>query len=308
MSGWMADMADLVDAAEAAAPAPPLTKAPSPESMRTVSIDDTPTEPATSPRVIEVGLTEPASIDGKRRYKDGTTVIGIERIESVVKQNYGRKKHMNGVSKNGKLRLIAKASRIIQAFHVARLQRRLRPCVFCPMSMKLSVRTILLWLQGRNQSSRKLRHPREGRCRKVSTLTRNLQGLVQHQCSPCRHRRPRPWEAQPPGVSLPLAATPMTPGHPPRPPVEALPKQMPMEIQATNKHPVESSSQQGPPHKQARHKPFPFNQPPPVSTSMASPSAVDMPRPGAPTPKGPPASFMPTPGDVQQMSSSSASR
>ena len=43
-------MADLVDAAEAAAPAPPLTKAPSPDSMRTVSIDDAPTEPATSPR------------------------------------------------------------------------------------------------------------------------------------------------------------------------------------------------------------------------------------------------------------------
>ena len=50
----MADMADLVDAAEEAAPAPPLTKAPSPGSMRTVSIDDTPTEPATSPRKIEV--------------------------------------------------------------------------------------------------------------------------------------------------------------------------------------------------------------------------------------------------------------
>ena len=54
MSGWMADVADLVDAAEAAAPAPPLTKAPCPGSMRTVSIDDTPTEPATSPRAIEV--------------------------------------------------------------------------------------------------------------------------------------------------------------------------------------------------------------------------------------------------------------
>ena len=47
-------MADLVDAADAAAPAPPLTTAPPPASMRTVSIDDTPTEPATSPRVTEV--------------------------------------------------------------------------------------------------------------------------------------------------------------------------------------------------------------------------------------------------------------
>ena len=53
MSGWMADMADLVDATEATAPALPSTKAPSPGSMRTVSIDDTPTEPATSPRETE---------------------------------------------------------------------------------------------------------------------------------------------------------------------------------------------------------------------------------------------------------------
>ena len=54
MSGWMAEMADLVDAAEVTAPAPPLTKASPSQSMRTASIDDTPTEPATSPRVMEV--------------------------------------------------------------------------------------------------------------------------------------------------------------------------------------------------------------------------------------------------------------
>ena len=46
-------MADLVDAAEAAAPAPPLTKASPPESMRPTTIDDTPTEPATSPRMLD---------------------------------------------------------------------------------------------------------------------------------------------------------------------------------------------------------------------------------------------------------------
>ena len=108
---------------------------------------------------------------------------------------------------------------------------------------------------------------------------------------------PRPWEVQQQEASLLHAPTPMTPGHPPRPPIEALPKPKPMESVMTNKHPVESSSQQGPP-KQARHKPFPFSQPPPVSTSTTSPSAIDMSRPGAPIPKGPPASFMPTPGDV----------
>ena len=141
MSGWMADMADLVDAAEAAAPACPLPEAPAPESTRTVSIDDAPTEPATSPRVMEAPVQqwveelqlptreigpreEPerfvrssfsTMVDGHkksmkrccaRQHSRSTTVIGTE---SVVKQNYGRKKHMNGVSKNGKLKLIAEA-------------------------------------------------------------------------------------------------------------------------------------------------------------------------------------------------------
>ena len=144
------------------------------------------------------------------------------------------------------------------------------------------------------------------RGRKLSTLIVNLQRIGTAPVQPLPPPKSCPWEAQPQGVSLPLAVTPMTPGYPPRPPVEALPKPMSMETsQATNKHPLEPPAQQGPPRKQVRHKPFPFDQPPPVSTSMASPSAVDMPRPGAPTPKGPPASFMPTPGNVQQMSSSS---
>ena len=46
-------MADAVDAHEAA-PAPPMSKAPSLPAIPTVSPEDTPTEPATSPRTIEV--------------------------------------------------------------------------------------------------------------------------------------------------------------------------------------------------------------------------------------------------------------
>ena len=53
MSGWISEMADAVDAHEAR-PAPPTTKAPLPQSMEPVSIEDTPTEPATSPSVTEV--------------------------------------------------------------------------------------------------------------------------------------------------------------------------------------------------------------------------------------------------------------
>ena len=50
-------MADAVDAHEAA-PAPPMSKASVPSSMPPVSIDDTPTEPATSPRMMEVPVND----------------------------------------------------------------------------------------------------------------------------------------------------------------------------------------------------------------------------------------------------------
>ena len=53
MSGWIADMADAVDAHEAAQ-APPMSKASGPPSVPAVSIDDTQTKPAMSPRVTEV--------------------------------------------------------------------------------------------------------------------------------------------------------------------------------------------------------------------------------------------------------------
>ena len=114
------------------------------------------------------------------------------------------------------------------------------------------------------------------------------------------------WDVQPQGMFHPPTATPMTPGNPPRPPIEALPKPMLIETsQATHKHPLPQPAQQGPPNKQVRHKAFPHDQQPPATVSMASPPAIDMPRQGTPSPKGPPASYMPTPGDVQHMSSSS---
>ena len=116
-----------------------------------------------------------------------------------------------------------------------------------------------------------------------------------------------PWDAQPQGMFHPLTATPMTPGNPPRPPVEALPKPMPAGTsQATHKHPLPQPAQQSPPNKQVRRKASPHDQQPPSRMSMALPSAVDTSRMNAPSPKGPPACFMPTPGDVQHMSSSPA--
>ena len=116
---------------------------------------------------------------------------------------------------------------------------------------------------------------------------------------------PRPGAAQVPGLSLPLAATPMTPSYPPRPPIEALPKYASMDTsQGANKHPLEQPAQQGPPNKRVRHMAFPHGQSPPAQQSMTSPSAVDVLMLGTPSPKGPPASYLPVPPEVSSMSTS----
>ena len=109
----------------------------------------------------------------------------------------------------------------------------------------------------------------------------------------------RPDAAQ--GLNLPLAATPMTPSYPPRPPIDALPKHPSMETgSGANKHPLEQPVQQGPPYKHVRPKAFPYEQST-SQTSMTAPSSADMFRPGTPCPKGPPAEYMPAPPEVTSM-------
>ena len=55
----MAEMADIVDAAQTGAQAPPVSKAAGLQpTVAPSSIDDTPTEPATSPRMIDPQMRE----------------------------------------------------------------------------------------------------------------------------------------------------------------------------------------------------------------------------------------------------------
>ena len=119
--------------------------------------------------------------------------------------------------------------------------------------------------------------------------------------------QPPPPTTSPPeaaqGLNLPLAATPVTPCHPPRPPIDALPKHPSMETSTgANKHPLEQPVQQGPPQKHVRPKAFPYAQAPSMETSMPATSAVDTSRPSAPCPKGPPSEYMPAPPEVTSMS------
>ena len=113
----------------------------------------------------------------------------------------------------------------------------------------------------------------------------------------------RPAETQ--GLDLPLAATPMTPSHPPRPPIEALPKYPSMEMSScATKHPLEPPPAQGPPSKHVRSKAFPYPSQQSDQVFMAASAAVDMPQASRPCPKGPPADYMPTPPEVTSMPTS----
>ena len=116
---------------------------------------------------------------------------------------------------------------------------------------------------------------------------------------------PPPAEPRPkavPSVELPLAATPMTPGHPPCPPLSALPKHPSMEMSSgANKHPLEPPTAQAPPSKHVRCKAFPGSSQPPDQVYVAASAVVDMTQPGRPCPKGPPAEYMPTPPEIASM-------
>ena len=105
-----------------------------------------------------------------------------------------------------------------------------------------------------------------------------------------------------PSVELPLAATPMTPSHPPRPPLSALPKYSSMETSSgANKHALEPPTAQAPPTNQIRCKAFPQPSQPPDQVYVAASATVEMPQPSRPCPKGPPAEYMPTPPEIASM-------
>ena len=91
-------------------------------------------------------------------------------------------KHINGVSKNGKLRARLAALTMLQ-FHAAPLQQELRLCVHFLMSMQLFVRMIQRWLHFLNQQSRRLHPLVDDLCHQYSSLMQSLQGLVHCQCN-----------------------------------------------------------------------------------------------------------------------------
>ena len=91
----------------------------------------------------------------------------------------------------------------------------------------------------------------------------NLQGLVPRQRSLHLHPSQRLHGIfSPQGVFHPPTSTPMTPRHPPRPPIDALPKPAPEVAKSSDPQASSTSepAQQGPSNKQVRHKAFPHEQ------------------------------------------------
>ena len=251
-----------------------------------------------SSSMIVVGLQKSMKRCCAKQHRDAITEIGIEKL---VKRPFGRMKSMSAIWRNGKHKSKVDASQTIQLFHLDHLQKRHRLRVFFQMFTKLSGRMMLLGLQGHNQSSRKLLRQQEDRGQNLSIQRVNKDWYSPSAASTVTQASG--YMGSPASRYVPSIDSY---SHDFRPSTSALPKPMPMGTsQATHKHPLPQPAQQGPPHKQVRHKAFPHDQQPSTTVSMASPSAVDMPRQGHPSPKGPPTSYMPTPGDVEYMPSSS---
>ena len=109
-----------------------------------------------------------------------------------------------------------------------------------------------------------------------------------------------------PSIALPLAETPMTPSHPPRPPLSALPKHPSMETSSgASKHALDPPTEPAPPSKQTRHKAFPKPPQAEGEVYVAASASVETPQPCRPCAKGPPATYMPTPPEIASMPSNS---
>ena len=265
-------MADLVDAAEATAPAPPLTKASPPQSMRPTSIDDTPTEPRTLQDPVRewpVELQLPTGQIGPReepeRYPTRLIVNDCgwaqEEHEEVLRKasqawNY---RDWNRERREAELREKEAHERSIKEWQ-AQVESQgfeRHPCVPCgpPPKETLSMRVLPNVYAALRQNDPSMAPGSQPLLKKAPpSAGRPRPRIGSAPVQPPPPPTPSTCDGQPQGAFHPLTPTPTTPGNPPRPPIDALPKSMPMETsQATHKHPLPEPAQQGPPNKHVRH-------------------------------------------------------
>ena len=284
MSGWITDMADAVDEYEAAQ-APPQSKA----SMPAVYHEEVPTEPATSPRsqVTEVPVL-PTHIEELRLpSREYGPHPEPERFVTRWASRGGYtqeeweayfRKHRQAWSNHDmeKERQQAEAAEheahqwSIQEWEAKVKARELDnaalPCGPTPEGTS-SMRALPDVHEALRQNDPKMTSYSQPVVKKAPpTLGRSRPSAFYSDAEPPRigaqtvqpppPAAPRPVDAS--STNLPLAATPMTPSHPPRPPKEALPKYPSMETSScASKHPLEPPTAQAPPSKHVRCKAFP---------------------------------------------------
>ena len=329
MSGWITDMADAVDAYEAAQ-APPRSKA----SMPAVYQDEVPTEPATSPRsqihevpvlptyVEELRLPsreygphpEPERFATRYILNDGTmTQEAYDELTRKASQSFNNRdmekerRQAEAAEYEAHLRSIQEWEAKVKA---RELDNAALPCGPTPDGTS-SMRALPDVHAALRQNDPKMASFSQPVVKKAPPSSgRPMPSVFRSDAEPPRigappvqpppPAAPRPVDAS--SANLPLAATPMTPSHPPRPPKEALPKHPSMETSScASKHPLEPPTAQAPPSKHVRCKAFPHPSQPPDQVFMAASAAVEMPQSSRPCPKGPPAEFMPTPPEVESM-------
>ena len=234
MSGWIADMADAVDAHEVAQ-APTTSKASSPPSLPAVSIDDTPTEPATSPRMMEVPVNDGRWTQAEyaalvRKAAQAFNNRDIDRlrqweIEDAVQRE--KEAHERSV-KEWEARI---AFQTLPDHHGT--PRGPPPAGTSSMRALPDVHAAL-----RQNDPSKATHsqpvgkkapPSTGRPMPSGFYSDKEPPRIGTQVQPPPPATSSPAAAQ--GLNPPLAATPMTPSHPPRLAIDALPKHPSMELQ-----------------------------------------------------------------------------
>ena len=322
-------MANAVEQHEAAQ-APPRSKA----SMPAVYHDEVPTEPATSPRsqihevpvlpeyVEELQLPsleygprpEPERFATRYILNDGTmTQEAYDELTRKAAQSFNNR-DMEKERREAEAAEYQAHQRSIQEWEAKVQARELDnaaiPCGPTPDGTS-SMRALPEVHEALRQNDPKMTSYSQPVVKKAPpTLGRSRPSAFYSDAEPPRigappvqpppPAAPRPVDAS--SANLPLAATPMTPSHPPRPPQEALPKYPSMETSTcASKHPLEPPTAQAPPSKHVRCKAYPHPSQPPDQVFMAASAAVEMPQPSRPCPKGPPAEFMPTPPEIASM-------
>ena len=296
MADWMNDMANAVEEAEAA---------------QARAQEEVPTEPAISPRdpVLEVPVN-----DGQWTTEEYAKIVkdarDLHTMDQAIQQEISQRQRAQAAEHEAHERSIREWEAELQAkgFDVPSL-----PVGPPPQGIA---------------SQRELPRVHEALRRNVPSITSHSQPAVKKAPPTCGRPMPSVFikETEPPrigsgvqppppaaprpkgvpSIALPLAETPMTPSHPPRPPLSALPKHPSMETSSgASKHALDPPTEPAPPSKQVRHKAFPKPPQAEGEVYVAASASVETPQPCRPCAKGPPATYMPTPPEIASMPSNS---